>query len=288
MATIFSSASGRDSQYYKRKRRAEIEHRGGASMSNDEFESRYYENTNSNGGLSDSGTSVFDPVLCELSYAWYTRDGDSIIDPFAGGSVRGVVASMMGRAYTGVELRAEQVSANVEQADAICTGTYPRWVVGDSAHLDELVEYNTFDFLFTCPPYADLEVYSDDPADISNMPFDDFVAAYREILSKSVSKMADDRFAVIVIGDARDRHGFYYNLPGITVQAMEDAGARYYNEAILVTPVGSLPIRVGKQFTASRKLGKTHQNVLTFVKGDPKRATERLGDVEIPGLDSYE
>jgi hypothetical protein len=59
-----------------------------------------------------------------------------------------------------------------------------------------------------------------------------------------------------------------------------EAGAQLYNEAILVTPVGSLPIRVGAQFTAARKLGKAHQNVLVFCKGDPRRATEAVGAVE--------
>ena len=59
-------------------------------------------------------------------------------------------------------------------------------------------------------------------------------------------------------------------------EALEAAGARYYNEAILVTAVGSLPIRVGKQFRSGRKLGKTHQNVLVFCKGDPKRATQAI------------
>jgi hypothetical protein len=45
--------------------------------------------------------------------------------------------------------------------------------------------------------------------------------------------------------------------------------------------VGSLPIRVGKQFTAGRKLGKTHQNVLVFIKGDSKIATEYCGDIDV-------
>ena len=40
-------------------------------------------------------------------------------------------------------------------------------------------------------------------------------------------------------------------------------------------------IRVGRQFEAGRKLGKTHQNVLVFVKGDPRKATEWCGPVEI-------
>lgn len=252
-------------------------------MTNAEFEAGFYERGGSS-SLSDTGTSVFDPVLCELSYAWYTREGDRVLDPFAGGSVRGVVAERMGRRYTGVELRPEQVEANVSQGRELC-GECPEWITGDSARLDELVAEDGFDFLFTCPPYADLEVYSDDPADISNMPIGGFMEAYGAIIGKAVAKLAEDRFAVVVIGDARGRDGFYYNLPGKTVEFMERAGARYYNEAILVTPAGSLPIMAGKQFASSRKLGKTHQNVLTFCKGSPKRAAARLGEVEIPDME---
>ena len=280
MGVTLKSKAAIDPSYYEKKRKAEKE--TGRSMTNSEFEAEWYESSGSS-SLSDSGTSVFDPVLCELCYAWYTREEDSVLDPFAGGSVRGIVASMMGRKYTGVELREEQVAANVEQGIKVCAAQ-PRWITGDSMFIDELVCDDGFDFVLTCPPYADLEVYSDNPADISNMPVDDFMRCYKEILRKTVSKLAEDRFAVVVIGDARGKDGFYYNLPGKTVEFMEEAGARYYNEAILVSPVGSLPIRVGKQFSASRKLGKTHQNVLTFCKGDPKKAAQRLGDVFIPEL----
>jgi hypothetical protein len=55
---------------------------------------------------------------------------------------------------------------------------------------------------------------------------------------------------------------------------------RLYSECILVTAVGSLPIRVRRQFEVSRKLGKTHQNVLIFCKGDPRAAAEAIGLVE--------
>ena len=66
-----------------------------------------------------------------------------------------------------------------------------------------------------------------------------------------------------------------------TIQAFKAAGFNYYNEAILVTPVGSLPLRAGKAMRASRKLGKTHQNILVFVKGDGKKAAQRCGDIQI-------
>ena len=277
--------SGKDAaipDFYIKKKKLE-EKLGGVVLSNSEAADMISAENANKSTLADSGTSVFDPVLCELAYAWYTNEGDTVIDPFAGGSVRGIVAEKMGRFYTGVELRAEQVAANTAQGSELCDAC-PKWVQGDSAHIDELLPETGFDFMFTCPPYADLEVYSDDPADISNMSIDGFLEMYEIILRKTVEKLAEDRFAVIVIGDARGKDGFYYNLPGKTVEFMERAGARYYNEAILVTPVGSLPIRVGRQFSASRKLGKTHQNVLTFVKGDWKKASKRLGEVTIPEI----
>ena len=59
-------------------------------------------------------------------------------------------------------------------------------------------------------------------------------------------------------------------------EAFRRAGLDFYNEAILITSAGSLPIRAGKQFEATRKLGKTHQNVLVFVKGDGKKATQAM------------
>ena len=82
-----------------------------------------------------------------------------------------------------------------------------------------------------------------------------------------------------MVGDIRDTQGLYRGFVSDTIAAFRDAGAGLYNEAILVTQAGSLPIRVGKGFEISRKLGKTHQHVLVFVKGDPKRATAACGAV---------
>ena len=48
-----------------------------------------------------TGTSIFDPVLCEIAYRWFSPVGGLILDPFAGGSVRGIVASKLGRQYIG-------------------------------------------------------------------------------------------------------------------------------------------------------------------------------------------
>jgi hypothetical protein len=221
-----------------------------------------------------SGTSIFDPVMCELCYSWFTAPGAAILDPFAGGSVRGIVASILGRSYIGIDLRPEQVAANEQQGVQICAGYEfpPRWICGDSAHVE--MGDGEFDFIFSCPPYGDLEVYSDDPRDLSAMAHNAFVDAYRGIIARAVRALRSDRFAAFVVGDFRDASGFYRNFVGDTIAAFQDAGAKLYNEAILVTAVGSLPVRINGQWNASRKLGKTHQNLLVFCKGDPRKAAK--------------
>ncbi len=240
--------------------------------------------------LASTGTSIFDPVLCELAYRWFCPPGGAVLDPFAGGSVRGIVASKLGRPYTGIDLRAEQIDANRAQAEQICGDPMPRWVCGDSREIVPTLAKQgiapQFDFVFSCPPYADLEVYSDDPRDLSTLEYDEFRAAYAKIIAGACALLKPDRFACFVVGDVRDRQGFYRNFPGHTIEAFEAAGLRLYNEAILVTAVGSLPIRAGKQFAASRKLGKTHQQLYVFCKGDPRKATEAVGEVEFAEIGS--
>ncbi len=157
--------------------------------------------------------------------------------------------------------------------------------VGGSDHQPAAASSGSLAARFGIPPYWNLEVYSGDPADLSALGKDAFFEAYARIIAGDVSRLRDDRFAVGVIGDVRDAGGSFVNLPGKTVEAFEAAGARLYNDAILVTAVGSLPIRAGRQCEASRKLGRTHQNVLVFCKGDPKRATESIGQVEFGEID---
>lgn len=282
MGVLFESKADIEPDYMRKKKA--VEKKIGRKISNQEFEDQYL--VNSGGSrLSDTGTSIFDPVLCETQYAWFSRKGDSIIDPFAGGSVRGIIAVEMGRHYKGVDLRKEQIEANIKNAE-ICTGEQPEWICGDSVNIKAIAP-GEYDFMFTCPPYGSLEVYSDDPSDISNMSDDDFDKTYEKILSETVDMLKDDRFACVVVGNYRDKKGYLRDLCGLTVKAMQNAGAKYYNDFIVVTPIGSLPIRAGKAFQASRKMGRTHQYCLCFVKGDPKKATERLGNVEIPDMETF-
>ena len=221
-------------------------------------------------------TSVFAPFLCELMYKWFCVKGGNILDCFAGGSVRGIVADKLNYNYTGIELRQEQVNANIDNATEMCLS--PKWICDDSRNMNEHIEDGTQDFLFSCPPYADLEVYSDDENDLSNMEYSEFLRAYEKIIRLSYKKLKDDSFAVFVVGEVRDKNGVYYNFVGDTIQAFLKAGFVYYNEIIYITPIGTNCLRA-HQFNKGRKVVKGHQNILVFFKGDPKNIKNKFAPI---------
>lgn len=214
-----------------------------------------------------TGVSVFDPALCELMYNWYVPEGGTILDPFAGGSVRGIVANYLGFKYTGIDIRPEQVESNKEQGLRICgADNTPLWIAGDSNVVLEQDSGKRFDFVFSCPPYADLEVYSEMDGDISNKDYNTFIQLYREIIAKSCAKLKSGGYACFVVGDIRDKKGNYRDFISHTKQAFIDAGCPLYNEAILLQPLGTAMLRAGKIFNAGKKLTKVHENVLIFKK----------------------
>jgi 16S rRNA G966 N2-methylase RsmD len=227
---------------------------------------------------SPTNVSIFDPVLCELMYEWFSPIGGKVLDPFAGGSVRGIVAEEMGRKYTGIDLSKKQIEANRKQSDK------PNWIVGDSKKVIFGLE-DEFDFVFTCPPYYDLEVYSDNKSDLSTMKESEFDDTLESILYQSQLKLKNNRFFCVVVSEVREPSvtgkystGKYRGLVRKTIEMCERHGLDFYNDIILFNSQHQAS-RVGKTyFDRNRKIPSVHQNVLVFVKGNPDLAT-----IEIEG-----
>ena len=216
--------------------------------------------------------SIFDPALCEVLYKWFCIDNGTILDPFAGGSVRGIVANKLGYKYTGIDIRQEQINSNREQGlNILDVNNQPQWYVGDSNEvLDKFYDKSTlkdkeFDFVFSCPPYADLEVYSDLDGDISNMNYNEFLVAYESIIEKSCNLLKKDGLACFVVGEVRDKKGNYIGFVPDTIKAFEKCGMKFYNEAILLNAIASASMRANGNMK-SQKLVKVHQNILVFKK----------------------
>lgn len=237
-----------------------------------------------------TGTSIFDPVVCELAYRWFMPSGDGlVIDPFCGGSVRGIVAALVGKRYWGNDLRQEQVDANIANAGEVCHGNMmPAFSCGDSCDIKVLYDNGgKADLIFSCPPYADLERYSDDARDISTMKYPDFLQKYNEIIAQACSLLKDGRFAVWVVGEVRGKDGEYYNFVGDTIAAFKAAGLKYYNCFVLYNSTCSIAMRITRTFK-TRKCGPCHQYVLVFYKGDLANIKDEFEPVDLSYLTETE
>jgi len=232
-------------------------------------------------------TSTFDPVLCEIAYKWFSREGDVILDPFAGGSVRGTVAGILGRKYFGIDLSRKQVEEDRKQYAEVCEKykvdrDNVAYMCFDSLQALQTIEGPKFDMMFTCPPYYNLEKYSKDPKDLSNFPtYVEFILYMAHWVEELYRVMRDDTFSVIVVSEIRNPEtGEFYGFVPDVASLFRGAGFKYYNEIILENNIGSLPIRAPKYFDQSRKIGRQHQNVLVFYKGNTKHIQEKFGKFE--------
>lgn len=217
-------------------------------------------------GHTHTNASIFDPALCEVLYHWFCDKGGTILDPFAGGSVRGIVANYLGYKYTGIDIRQEQIESNREQSlNILPVNNQPQYYVGDSN--DVLNKFNKdFDFVFSCPPYANLEVYSDLKGDISNMDYVNFMKAYEDIIAKSCNLLKSGSYACFVVGEVRDKKGNYIGFVPDTIKAFEKYGMKYYNECIYLSGLAGACLTAGRIMGISKKVKKVHQNVLVFKK----------------------
>jgi hypothetical protein len=230
----------------------------------DNGESR--EGTLSTGILSlhNNGVSILDPVLAEIANRWFGLPNCKTFDCFAGDSVFGYVSNALGNTFTGIEIRQEQADLNNQRMGS--GGS--KYICDDGQNVRKHIDANTQDLLFSCPPYFNLEIYSDLENDASNQAdYPAFLKILDTAFSESITCLKENRFAVIVVGDVRAKSGGYYNFPNDVKDIFFKNGMVLYNELVLIEPLGTLPQRA-RRYMDFRKVGKCHQNVFVFYKGD--------------------
>lgn len=223
------------------------------------------------------GVSILDPVMAEIVCRWFGFKDGLAFDCFAGDSVFGFVSAYLGNEFTGIELRQKQADLNNERV----AGMNARYICDDGQNVAQHIEPESQDLLFSCPPYFDLEVYSDHPNDASNQgSYEDFILILRNAFHGAVKCLKENRFAAICVGDVRDKKtGFYYDFCGDIKRIFKEAGMLLYNEIILVEQTASTALRASR-YMDTRKVAKTHQHLLVFFKGDPKNIKKEFSKIE--------
>lgn len=155
------------------------------------------------------------------------------------------------------------------------------WHTGDGIGWMGNLPPASADLVFTCPPYYDLERYSDHPADLSAQGEAEYEASIGAALNGAWRVLREDRWCVIVAGDARTTSGRLRDMRGAVIRAASRAGLAYTSGAVYVPPIGALRIMAGRAMETRRTLGRAHQDLLVFCKGDRGRAAAACGPVQV-------
>lgn len=217
--------------------------------------------------------SIFDCVLAEIMFKWFNPTNQDApikaFDPFAGDICKGGVFAYLGAEFKGIELRPEQIAQNEKDLAGKEWASRCEYIQDSGENCAAHFAPESQDFMFSCPPYYDLEKYSDDPRDASNQgTYEEFRQILESAFIGGAKALKNNRFAVIVMSNVRNHtNGAYYDICGDICRIMEKAGMILYNEFILVNSIGTGAMRTRGNMKA-RKNVRCHQEVLVFYKGD--------------------
>lgn len=207
-------------------------------------------------------TSIFNPHLAMMILSAYCPQNARIYDAFAGGGTRAIVAASMGHDYVGVEIRGDEVDRIRERGDFL--GKKFEIVCADSSFYQ--IEPETFNFSYSCPPYYDLEVYSNLEGDMSNAAtYEEFLELLQASLSVTFKGLGRGSMCCWVVGNFRSKDGSLRHFSGDTARLGIEIGFQLWDEIIWWGASGAAHQRAG-QFSANRKSVRVHENIIVFKK----------------------
>lgn len=157
----------------------------------------------------------------------YSKEGDMVLDQFAGGGTTLVEAKLLNRNIIGVDVNDKALNRCKEKTDFIHEGADGKVYIrkGDARNLDFIPD-EKIDFICTHPPYADIIHYSqgqDIPEDLSNLGKKEFLQEMQKVAAECHRVLKPDKFCAILIGDMRKK-GCVQPLGFETMKVFLDAG----------------------------------------------------------------
>ena len=207
-------------------------------------------------GGGNRALSKFNSENCKNIINFFTSKGDIILDPFAG-RTRAIISNHLGRKYVGFELTEKYFPQTI--------GEDLRVYNDDSANMGKWLDYLDYaDLVFTCPPYWDMEKYSDNPRDLSTFKtYDDFLEGCNRRLEIASSYLKENGFLIVVLMDFRNK-GVFHSWHTDTIEYFHSNTDFKLYDTILweMSPAKRHPLY--PQALLNRRMLNTHEYCLVF------------------------
>lgn len=137
----------------------------------------------------------------------YSKEGDLVLDQFAGGGTTLVEAKLLNRNIIGVDINDNALARCKSKIDF--EYEYAKGKVslykGDARNLD-FIKDDSIDFICTHPPYANIIKYSEDiTGDLSHLNVKDFLLEMKAVASESYRVLKNGKFCAVLMGDTRQK-----------------------------------------------------------------------------------
>jgi DNA modification methylase len=186
----------------------------------------------------------------------YSKEGDTILDPFAGVGTTLDAANLLKRNSLGIELKSEFIKLfikGIDIKDGIQNYNYQRAIFqGSALNIEEFVQKDFVDFILTSPPYSNLlnkirenfadkdyknnpykhqsrklaKPYSVSEEDLGNLSYKDYLNAMKRLFISLFNIAKEGAYNVWVVRDYRDLDNNlpYINLHGDLIKIATETG----------------------------------------------------------------
>ncbi len=212
--------------------------------------------------------SVFNPAVAQwILNLWAPPLPANVYDPFGGGGTRAIMAAASGYEYVGVEIRGDEVEAVYERLEG--AGVTATILEADSRLARRHFTAGWADFVYTCPPYYDLEQYGGPEGDLSMADdYDTFLAGIADVVENQAHIQKPGTLAVWVVGLHRNRNGTLLPLHHDIATIHTNTGYHYHEEVVLAQRNNGAIQRVGNFDKGNRRLIRIHEYVQVFRRAD--------------------
>ena len=213
--------------------------------------------------------SKFSYGLSEFVLDYWTQENDIVYDPFMGWGIRGAVSILMNRKYIGVDISKSMYERAGKFLNDIMWKINPDTAYylhhADSTRPQPCLKNNNIDFIFSCPPYYNLEVYPDnDDNQLSRQDsYDDFLMLIGDCLIECYKLLKHGKYAAFVVADWRDKG--YKLFHSHFIELAHNAGFELWDVIVLQLNSPFAFWKCGANERA-KYTAKSHEYLLVFKK----------------------